>query len=199
MPTPAPDCPGGIAVNRAPWSSAQSAYAFVDELAALRPRIRGTGNQARFDRWVKSFEYLRAIGRVSCARGALDRVMSELSKKPDAAAKKAFATESALPARVELQNAWRQMVTLCLETADTWGAIGHVLTHEMFNRGEMGLLEGHDRALASALGGELPEELRPDHSYGGAPRLIVPTQRSVAIKGEALTLKIIALDKEAAK
>ena len=199
LPTPAPNCPGGIAVNRTPWSSAQQQYAFVDELAALRPRIRGVGNQARFHRWVKSFEYLRAIGQVSCARGALDRVMSELSEKPDAAAKKEFATKSALPARVELQNAWRQMVTLCLETADTWGAIGHVLTHEMFNRGELGLLEGHDRALAAALDGAWPEELRPDRVYHGAPRLIVPTQRSVTYKGEALTLKIIALDKAAAK
>ena len=125
--------------------------------------------------------------------------MSEISKKPDAAAKKAFARETALPARIELQNAWRQMVTLCLETADTWGAIGHVFTHEMFNRGEMGLLEGHDRALGAALGGELPEELRPDHTYYGASRLIVPTVRSVAIKGEALTLKIIALDKQPVK
>ena len=196
LPAPAPNCPGGIAVNRAPWSSAQKTYAFVDELAALRPRIRGAGNQARFDRWVKSFEYLRAIGRVSCARGALDRVMSELSKKPDAAAKEEFAKETVLPARVELQNAWRQMMTLCLETADTWGAIGHVFTHEMFNRGEMRLLEGHDRALAAALSGELPEELRPDRTYYGAPRLIVPTVRSVVIKGEVLTLKIIALDKQ---
>jgi len=125
--------------------------------------------------------------------------MSELSKKPDAAAKKEFARESALPARVELKNAWCQMVTLCLETADTWGAIDHVFTHEMFNRGEMGLIEGHDRALGAALGGELPDALRPDHTYYGAPRLIVPTQRSVTFKGEALTLKIIALDKEAAR
>ena len=199
LPTPAPHCPGGIAVNLVPWSSAQKQYAFVDELAALRPRIRGGGNLARFDRWVKSFEYLRAIGQLSCARGELDRVMSALSKKPDAAAKKEFAVESALPARVELQNAWRQMVTLCLETADTWGAIGHVFTHEMFNRGEMGLLEGHDRTLVATLGGELPKELRPDHEYYGASRLIVPTVRSVAIKGEALTLKIIALDQQPVK
>ena len=115
--------------------------------------------------------------------------MSKLDKKPDAAAKKEFARESALPARVELKNAWCQMVTLCLETADTWGAIDHVFTHEMFNRGEMGLIEGHDRALGAALGGELPDALRPDHTYYGAPRLIVPTQRSVTFKGEALTLK----------
>ena len=199
LPAPAPHCPGGIAVNGTPWSTAQKQYAFVDALAALRPRVRGAGNQARFDRWVKSFEYLRAIGRVSCARGALDRVMSDLSQKPDASAKTEFARQAALPARVELHSAWRQMVTLCLETADTWGAIGHVLTHEMFNRGEMGLLEGHDRALVSALGGELPEELRPDRAYHGTPRLIVPRVRSVALKGETLRLRIIALDQTPVK
>jgi hypothetical protein len=199
LPAPAPHCPGGIAVNSAPWSSARKQYAFVDELASLRPRIRGAGSQARFDRWVRSFAYLRAIGRVSCAGGALDRAMGELAKAPDPAARQALGQRSALPARVELQDAWREMVTLCLETADTWGSIGQVLTHEMYNRGQMGLLERHDAALAAALGGELPAELEPDPAYHGIARLIVPTLRSVAVQGETLALKIIALDRQPAK
>jgi hypothetical protein len=199
LPAPAPNCPGGIAVNGTPWSVAQKQYAFVDELAALRPRIRGAGNQSRFEWWVRSFEYLRAIGRVGCARGALDRVMAGLGGKPDAAATKRFATEAALPARIELQNAWREMMTLCLETADTWGSIGHVLTHETYNRTNNGLLESHDRALATALGGDLLEKLRSDRDYHGAARLIIPTIRSIAFQGESLTLKIIALDKRPVK
>ena len=68
-----------------------------------------------------------------------------------------------------------------------------MFTHEMFNRTKNGFLEGHDEALRKALGGELPAELRPDRVYRGAPRLIVPTARSVVAKGESLKLKIIAL------
>ena len=189
LPTPAPHCPGGIAVHDAPWASVRGAYAFADELAALRPRIRGAGNQARFDTWVGSFRYLRAIARVGCARGALNRAMGA----------QPLVNETALAARRELQGAWREMVTLALETADTWGSIGHIFTHEMFNRGTLGLLEGHDAALARALGGALPPDLAPDHAYHGQPRLLVPTCRSVAEAGEALALRVVVLDTAAPK
>jgi RNase P/RNase MRP subunit POP5 len=194
LPTPAPNCPGGIAVDRAPWSKVQRQYAFVDELAALRPRVHGAGNQARFDHWVKSFQYLRAIGRVACTRGELDRAMAELNKLTDPGAQRAFARDNVLPVRVRLKEDWGRMMTLCLETADTWGSIGHVFTHEMFNRGTMGLLEGHDQAIQKALGTDLPDTTRASKAYAGRPRLIVPSRRSVAEAGEELTLKVIVLD-----
>ncbi|MCX6927959.1 MAG: malectin domain-containing carbohydrate-binding protein, partial [Verrucomicrobia bacterium] len=43
LPTPAPYCPGGIAINNAPWSTVQGEYGFVDELSALQQRIHGSG------------------------------------------------------------------------------------------------------------------------------------------------------------
>ena len=191
LPSPAPHCPGGIAVNGAPWSAAQGAYAFVDELAALQPRIRGAGNRARFASRVKSFEYLRAIGRVACTRGELDRVAVAMNAKTNATERAAFARDAVLPVRARLVADWGTMVTLCLETADTWGAIGHVLTHEMFNRGQLRLLEGHDAAIRAAAGTDLPAIPR---EYRGEPRLIVPTRRSVLQEGEALRLRVVVLD-----
>lgn len=196
LPAPAPHCPGGIAVNREPWSTVQTQYAFVDELAALAPTVRGPGNRARFQRWLKSFEYLRAIGRVACTRGELDRVMRELNALTDAARRRALAWDEALPVRVRLTEDWGRMVTLCLETADTWGAIGQVFTHEMFNRGTLGLLEGHDPAITNALGGGLPEAAWATKRYEGRPRLIVPGRRSVVEIGEVLALRAVVLDNE---
>jgi hypothetical protein len=194
LPAPAPHCPGGIAVNGSPWSEVQSQYAFVDELAALRPRIHGAGNEARFNRWVKSFEYLRAIGRVACTRGELDRAMAEMDKLADSEDRRAFAGNRVLPIRILLKEHWGAMMTLCLETADTWGSIGHVFTHEMFNRGTKGLLEGHDPAIKKALGSELPPAILASKAYEGCPRLIVPSRRSVVEPGEPLTIRVIVLD-----
>ena len=196
LPTPAPNCPGGIAVNGAPWSSVQRAYDFVDELAALRPSVRGAGNQARFDHWAKFFEYLRAIGRVSCTRGELDHAMANATKLSGPTERRAFAKENILPIRIRLNADWGRMMTLCLETADTWGSLGHVFTHEMYNRGMMRLLEGHDAAIEKVLGAELPSAARAAKTYLGRPRLIVPSRRSVAQPGEALTLRVIVLDNE---
>lgn len=194
LPAPAPHCPGGIAINPARWSDVEGDYAFVEELAALRPRVSGAGQLARFDRWLKSFEYLRAIAQVGCTRGELDRAMAGLEKLEDPENRRACVRREVLPVRVRLTEAWGRMMTLCLETADTWGAIGHVLTHEMFNRGTLGLLEGHDAAIERTLGTPLPEATRAPHAYQGRPRLIVPNRRTVAGPGEALTLKAIVLD-----
>ena len=199
LPAPAPYCPGGIVVNGALWSSAQGAYAFVEELAALRPRIKGAGNQARFEMRVKSFEYLRAIGRVACTRGELDRAMTGLNGKAGPQEKKTFARDTVLPVRLRLNEDWGRMMTLCLETADTWGSIGHVFTHEMFNRGELKFLEVHDPAIGQALGDDAAVQLVPTAAYQGQPRLIVPTHRSVAEAGEALPLKVIVLDNQPVK
>jgi hypothetical protein len=199
LPAPAPHCPGGIMVNGTPWSAVQERYAFVDELAALRTRIRGVGNQARFDRWATSFEYLRAIAKVACTRGELDRAMSDLAKPSPPAARPAFVREKVLPIRVRLTEDWGRMMTLCLETADTWGSIGHVCTHEMFNRGTLGLLEGHDASIVQALGEPLPETVRAVKTYAGRPRLIVPSRRSVVEAGEALALRVIVLDNQPPK
>ena len=120
--------------------------------------------------------------------------MTELNKLTDPAGKRAFAGNAVLPVRIRLTKDWGRMMTLCLETADTWGSIGHVFTHEMFNRGTQGLLEGHDAAITNALGAELPESARASKAYEGKPRLIVPSRRSVAEAGEALTLRVVVLD-----
>ena len=139
-------------------------------------------------------EYMRSIARVACTRGELDRAMTELGKLTDPAGRRAFAGNAVLPVRTWLTKDWGRMMTLGLETADTWGSIGHVFTHEMFNRGTLALLEGHDAAITKALGTDLPEAARASKAYEGKPRLIVPSRRSVAEAGEALTLRVIVLD-----
>ena len=40
-------------------------YAFIDELADLRPQVQGGGNLERFDYWLDSFRYMRAIAQAN--------------------------------------------------------------------------------------------------------------------------------------
>ncbi|MCI0498356.1 MAG: hypothetical protein L0Y36_01560 [Planctomycetales bacterium] len=196
LPAPAPCCPGGLLANDAPWDSVCNAYVFVDELARLRPRILGVNQQARFDKWVRYFEYLRATGKTGCTCGEMDRVMNQLATIREPAARKAFARETVLPVRIRLNEDWGQMITLAIESADTWGGIGVVMGQEMMNRGELNLLERHDPVLRAALGEDLPAGTLPSLEYRGAPRLFSLTVRSVADCGESLSLRIIALDKQ---
>lgn len=193
LPTPAPMCPGGIETDRRPWSEAEKSYSFVDELAACRPLVEGTGNLGRFDYWLDTYRYLKATGRVACRLGELDRAMERLKNESQSEDRPKLARELALPVRLALVQDWGEMVTLLLGTVGNWGEIGTVLTHEMFNMQYLQLLNRHDQALAALLGQPLPAEAAPWNDYRGPDRLIVPTVRANLLEGEDLKLKIMVL------
>ena len=193
LPTPAPGCPGIITVNHTPWNQVKGAYAFTDELASLGSKVVGQGNRARFDRWVKSFEYLRMIGKVGCDCGEMDLVMRVLGQKKETEERKAYVEEHVLPVRIRLNQDWGRMVTLAMETAESWGGIGHVIGHEVTNRKALRLLERYDPAMEQALGRPLPSEALPWEKYRGKPRIVVPTKRTHLHEGETLHLKVFVL------
>jgi hypothetical protein len=72
--------PGGLEPNPQPWSQVASAYAWIDTLVALRSRVVGVANLARFDRWLSSFQYMRALAQSTCQwavyNGQLANVLS---------------------------------------------------------------------------------------------------------------------------
>ena len=82
---------------------------------------------------------------------------------------------------------------------DTPGELGTLANLEQQSRGAARLLEKHDAALEKLLGAALPSTCTPSSRYAGPARLIVPTVRSVAAPGEALTLRILALDDQPMK
>jgi len=191
--------PGGIAANGRPWDQEKQRYAFVDRMAALREKIAGAGNLARFDYWLNTFRYLRAVGQMGCTRGALGRIIKQIDETADAAKKKELAEQQALPLRLKLARQWEEMMTHQLAATDTIGEIGTIANLEMHvrrNTNAPHLLTLHDQKLAAWLGDSLPDRIHPGNAYRGQPRLVVPTVRTVVEKGERLTVKVIVLDKK---
>jgi hypothetical protein len=82
----------------------------------------------------------------------------------------------------EVLNNWTEAYTSLLATVNTPGGLGMVVNMEVNS--------GWGPAVAKAVGKPLPKD------YKGAPRIIVAPVRSVVGMGEALTLKIIILDKK---
>lgn len=179
--------PGNLVPNPEPWSKVKARYEFVDELAALRPRVIGAGNLDRFDYWLNTWRAMAVMGEACCLRGQLDAAIT---------AKK---FEEALTNRVELARAWSRLLSLQTAIVCTPGELGTIANLEQHTRRESRFLDAHDAALAQALGAPLPPDANPSQKYTGPARLIVPTVRTVAGKGEALTLKVIALAEEPAK
>jgi hypothetical protein len=187
--------PGGIRIDRAPWSQRLGRYAFVDEMETLRPRVVGAGNLERFDYWLNTFRYLRAIGELACKRGRLDVIMERIDAEQDQQRRRAIAREQALPVRIELARLWERMMTHQLRVVSTPGEMGTIANLEQHVRRHNAFLSAHDETLARVLGDVLPDRVHPGLEYRGPARIIVPTVRSAVRERESLALKLIVLSR----
>jgi hypothetical protein len=98
-------CPSGsLKPDKRPWSAVAPQFAFVDTFEKLRPRIRGAGHLDRFDYWLNTFKYLRAVMKTRCAMGA---------KQP-----------------AEVTKTWTEAYTCLLATVNTPGALAMVVNME---------------------------------------------------------------------
>ena len=193
--------PGGLKPNPRPWSEVKSAYAFIDRMAALRPKVRGPACLERFDYWLNSFRYHAALSSLGCARGKLDTLVQRAQAETNAVARRQIAQTEALPARLDLARQWEQMMTLLLQTVSTPGEMGTIANLEQHARRNIEsprFLELHDRKLQDWTGAPLPDLAQPGAAYQGPARLIVPTVCSVARQGEPIDLTAIVLDKDPA-
>jgi hypothetical protein len=185
------DGPGGIQPDKRPWEQVRKEYGFVDEFAALSPQVRGPGNRERYDYWLNTFTYLRAVGEVNCTWGEYNRVMDKVKRQKDAAAQKAMARQLALPLRVKLVGLVAVVFDHLLGTVSTTGELGTVANWNQHNL--PGLLTKPGEELTKMLGEPLPANAQLARSYHGPTRVIVPTTRTSLAADEPLKLKVIVL------
>ena len=144
--------PGVMAINRQPWAKVAPQYAFVDELAALRPQVQGAGNLERFDWWLNTLRFNRAMARLGCARGALDALMEKINKEPDASVRQRLAREQALPQRRELAGLLADMYGHLLATLHNASELGTICNIEQQSMLRTRLITIHDARLEKLLG-----------------------------------------------
>jgi len=183
--------PGGINPDERPWEQAGREYAFVEQMAGLRPQVEGPGNLERFDYWLNSFRYLRAVGQVNCTWARFNAAMKKVKDEKEPQTRKRLAQETALPIRKELVAHVAEVHRYLLATVSTNGGMGNVTNWQQHVMPP--LLTEPGRELAEILGGELPADAMPSKLYQGPLRVIVPTVRGSLVAGEDLKLKVIIL------
>ncbi len=183
--------PGGIKPDARPWETVMRQYAFVDDLAAIRPRVTGAGNTDRFGYWLHTMRYLRANGRVNCIWARYNAAWKKVADEKDPAAKKRLAESSALPIRIELVQAVTEVYRHLLAVVGTTGEMGTVANWEQHLQPD--LLNKPGEELSKVLGAPLPPEALLSKDYSGPVRIIVPTVRGSMAPEESLTLKVILL------
>jgi len=185
--------PGGLKPDARRWEKVRAEYAFVDELAALRRRVRGRGGQARFDYWLNNFRYMRAMARVRCLWARYNEAMKKVEAEKSAEAKRDLARRTALPLRKELVGAVREVYRHLLSTVSNTGEMGTLANWEQHILPS--LLEKPGERLARILGEPLPPDATLPMEFEGEPRIIVATVRAAVEEGEALDLKVIILSR----
>jgi hypothetical protein len=180
--------PGGIRPDARPWETVQKEYAFIDRLAALRAQVRGPGHLERFDYWLDTFKYMRAMAQVNCTWARYTNAFAK-AKLADQPADAARAT--VLPIRVELIEQVQEVYRYLLATVSNPGELGTVANWEQHLIPD--LLTKPGLELAKLLDEELPREAQPRQAYQGPLRIIVPTLRTGIALGEELQLKILIL------
>ncbi|MFH1716120.1 MAG: malectin domain-containing carbohydrate-binding protein [Planctomycetota bacterium] len=185
--------PGGINPDERPWEQVSKEYAFVEELAKLRPRVKGGGRLERFDYWLNNFRYLRAVGQVNCTWARFNAAMKKVKDEKEPEARRRLARRTALPIRKELVAQVADVHRYLLATVTTNGGMGNVTNWQQHVMPM--LLTGPGNELAEILGEDLPADAIPSKAYPAEAglRLIVPTVRSSLMADEGLELKAIVL------
>lgn len=186
--------PGGIHITVKTQDELDSAYAFIDEIASIRPQVSGPGNTERFDFWLNSFKSAEDIARIGLLRHQLDQQIEKLDAQAD---KQTFAKETILPIRSSISRAWEAMITTQIERTSAYDVIGTICNLEQHSRESKQFISEHDSLISTIINSELSADTHLSKEYKGSPRIIVPTIRSFAKPGEALTLKVIIMDKDA--
>ena len=187
--------PGAVKINPTPWAEEQKRYAFVEEFASLRSKVKGAVNLERFDYWLNTYRCQAQIGELGCLRGELDKSIALIAAEKEASQKKTLATK-ALEIRIDMAKKWTRMLSLQVAAVDTPGELGTIDNMERQSRKFLKFLSQHDHILESALGEKLPPAIEPGKAYDGPARIIVPTVRTHCAQGERMSLKIILLDGE---
>lgn len=185
--------PGAVMPNQAPWDKEKQKYAFVDHFARLGSKVNGKGNIDRFNYWVNTFNYTKAMAKLGCTRGLLDQAMEKAGNMTNAKQRKQFVQKEILPIRIQMSREWEEMMGYLLQTVYTPGELGTVANLEQLSRAGNHFLDKHDDMIQRYTGAALPKEAGLSTQYKGPTRIILLTERSLIEKDEKMILKTIIL------
>jgi len=164
-------------------------YEFIPELEAYQSRIEGPGNNERFNYWLNTFRFNRAILEVAALRKELDLCIEEIQSANNLEMQKELAGNKALSLRIQLASKWKDMMRILLAKISTTGEMGTLANLELHNLRRNRYLTGHDGFLRG-LGVQLPAAAFPPKEYTGKTRVILTTQPSILERGEDLYLRV---------
>lgn len=168
-------------------------YDFISELESYSAQIVGAGNKERFNYWLNSFKFNKAMLETALSYKELSRLMTTIEKTKEPKEKHRLTREEALPKRIELAENWTNMVNILLSKLSTNGELGNLANLEMHSNKKFGYLNGFDAQIETLLGDSLPSEALLSHDYQGKDRVLVFTNPSALHKDDNFHIRVRVL------
>lgn len=186
--------PGSLKADPRAWETVQNDYAFVEQFASLRPRVRGALNQERFEYWLNQFQFQKTVAHIQCVWHQFNQKMKRADRQSESNPVR-YAKTNILPLRIEMVQLVEKAYQHLLLTVSTTGGLGMVTNWEQQNFPD--LIHASASALEALIGESLPDAAQVRKDYPGKERLIVLTPRSLLNSGEPLHLNLLWLGKTA--
>lgn len=187
------DGPGGLKPDSRPWKDVQKDFAFLRELESISSLIEGKGNQARFDYWLRNFQFLKYLAETNCIWGEMNQIIEDKVKnEPDQSVKTKLIRENILPIANRMLDAYSNAYRTLLPTISNTGELGTICNLEQHVKDL--LITRIEKQLSEWAKESVSLRAPTCQDYDGPARLIVPTLRSSVAPGEPFALKVILLD-----
>lgn len=183
--------PGSIRVNETPWEKVEKRFSFIKDLENCKSLIIGKGDEQRYQYWLNTFYYTRAMAKTGCLLGQMQLIAGKIKREKDETIRRQQALQL-LSLRNSAASEWERMETYLLETVNTTGAMGTIANLEDHNLGDLHLLTNEDSLITVVTGDTVPP-LELPQTYTGESRLIITTRRTLLQRGESLDMKVRVL------
>ncbi|OPZ84483.1 MAG: hypothetical protein BWY76_01824 [bacterium ADurb.Bin429] len=96
---------GSFTRDRGDWTERKKAFAPIDSLAALQPKVKGVGAQRRYERFLCYMRAMREQTRAVIEMSRFAQLRDKLAAMPDGAERQRLAREQLLPLHTEAMSA----------------------------------------------------------------------------------------------
>ena len=184
--------PGALMIGEASQERI-SRYDFIEELESYEERIQGAGNLERFNYWLNSFKFNKAMIETGLVYKELDSLMKKIQDESKSESQQSLIKNEALLKRIELVEKWTKMVSILLSKLSTNGELGNLANLEMHSNKKLGYLHGFDSKIEKIFGKPLPAEANLSKAYAGEDRVLVFTNPSVLQKADNFHIRVRVL------
>ena len=161
--------PGGVKPDKKSWDSVKVKFNFINKFSSYRNKVKGKGNEERYNYWYNMFLYERTMANIGCILGQIDTLMTKVKSEKDINIKRKIAEEKVIPLKKEVVGKWQIWLHFYYRLLILPANMGTDRNLEQHSLTNLKTISKYDSILAVILGKPVNEDFL--YSYSGKSRL----------------------------